>query len=89
MQAIWSLYFYFCLFVFIWFLLAIQWGEDGRPFHVLFILANKHIIQECMRHTESYYMLRRRKKKNTTKTSCELKVCFQEKLKTKDPLGSR
>ena len=29
------------------------------------------------------------KKKNTTKTSCELKVCFQKKLKTKDPIGSR
>ena len=28
--------FLFFLFVFIWFLLAVQWGEDGRPFHFLF-----------------------------------------------------
>ena len=27
--------------------------------------------------------------KKTTKTTCELKVCFQKKLKTKDPIGSR
>lgn len=39
-----------------------------------------------MKHTESYYMWRRKK---TTKTTCELKVCFQKKLKTKDPIGSR
>lgn len=29
------------------------------------------------------------KKKKTAKTTCELKVCFQKKLKTKDPIGSR
>ena len=27
--------------------------------------------------------------KKTAKTTCELKVCFQKKLKTKDPIGSR
>ena len=40
-------------------------------------------------HEAQRKLLDVKKKNQKTKTSCELKVCFQKKLKTKDPTGSR